>query len=205
MYNIDTKTEFEATFTNINKDVIRGVLSSKGGILQKKEFLQKRAVFHLPKGNEIDGAWLRVIDEQEKITLSLKIVHNNKTIEDQKEIELKVDSFENACELLETIGCFKKAYQENLRERWVLDEVEITIDEWPYLEPYVEVEGASEIAVKSTSDKLGFDYSTAYFGSVGGLYSKKYGISEDRINNKTPEILFNMSQNPFVDFDNIKD
>lgn len=117
MYNVGMKTEYEATFTSINKEAIRETLSSKGGILQKKEFLQKRAVFHLPKGNEIDGAWLRVRDEQDKITLSLKITHNNKTIEDQKELELKVDSFENACEMLETIGCSKKAYQENLRER----------------------------------------------------------------------------------------
>lgn len=85
------------------------------------------------------------------------------------------------------------------RESWVLDDVEITIDEWPYLEPYVEVDGLSEMAVKLVAEKLGFDYSKAYFGSVSGLYSKKYGISDDRVNNKTPQILFNMSKNPFLD------
>jgi adenylate cyclase, class 2 len=193
------KTEFEATFSNINKEKMRKLLDTNGGVLVKKEFLQKRCVFHLPKGHEISGGWLRVRDEQDKITLSLKIVQNNKTIEDQKEVELKIDDFNNACELLEAIGCTKKAYQESLREKWNLSGVEITIDEWPYLEPYVEVEGNSEESVKEVSKKLGFDYSTAYFGSVDGMYAKKYGITEDRIDNKTPEILFNMSKNPFLD------
>jgi adenylate cyclase class 2 len=193
------KTEFEATFSNINKEKMKEILTNNGGILIKKEYLQKRFVFHLPTGHEVAGGWLRVRDESDKITLSLKVVQNNKTIEDQKEIELKVDNFVNACELLETIGCIKKAYQENLREKWEIDGIEITIDEWPYLEPYVEVEGNSEESVKEVSKKLGFEYSTAYFGSVDGMYAKKYGLTEDRINNKTPEILFNMSKNPFLD------
>ncbi len=193
------KTEFEATFSNIDKSKMQNLLQSNGGVLVKKEFLQKRAVFHLPTGHEIAGGWLRVRDEHDKITLTLKVVQNNRKIEDQKEIELKVNSFDDACELLEAIGCEKKAYQENLRERWEIDGVEVTIDEWPYLEPYIEVEGSSEDVVQKVSEKLGFDYSTAYFGSVDGMYAKKYNISEDRINNKTPQILFNMGRNPFLD------
>ncbi len=193
------KTEFEATFANVDKSKVRSFLQASGGVLKKEEFLQKRVVFNLPTGHEIVGGWLRVRDECDKITLSLKIVQNNKTIYDQKEIELKISNFEDACELLETIGCVKKAYQESLRERWEVDGAEVTIDEWPYLEPYIEVEGPSEDLVKTVSKKLGFDYSAAYFGSVDGMYATKYSISEDRINNHTPKILFNMPRNPFLD------
>lgn len=190
--------EYEATFRNINKDEIREKLKVAGAKLIKPEFLQKRSVFLMPSGHVIEDAWLRVRDEQDKITLALKIVKNNLKIEDQKEIELKVDSFETACELLQTIGCKKKGYQENLREKWELDGVEITIDEWPYLEPFVEIEADSEERVKKVAEKLGFNYQNAYFGVVTGLYATKYNLSEDKINNHTPEILFNMKANPFL-------
>lgn len=191
------KIEYEATFKNIDKAKCRAKLEKAGAKLVKTEFLQKRCVFNLPSGHEMQGAWLRVRDEQDKITMSFKMVNNNSNIADQKEIELKISNFEAACELLEIIGCEKKAYQENLRERWELDGVEVTIDEWPYLEPFIEIESDSEMNVKTAAEKLGFEYNLAYFGSVDGLYSEKYKITETQINNKTPLILFKMDKNPF--------
>ena len=189
-------TEFEATFTNINKIDIRMRLKESQADLVRTEFLQKRVVFYLPKGHEIKGGWLRVRDEGDKITMSLKIVDGDK-IENQKEIQLNIDSFENAVEFLKTIGCEKKAYQESKRELWKLNNVEITIDEWPFLLPFVEIEGKSEEEVKGVANKLKFDYSKAKFCAVDALYAEKYGISEDRINNQTPEILF-AGKNPFI-------
>jgi len=47
------------------------------------------------------------------------------------------------------------------------------------------------------SKKLGFDYSLAKFCSIDVLYSEKYGLDIDMINNHTPEILFG-GKNPFV-------
>lgn len=187
--------EFEATFMDVDKDEMRQKLRDAGAELLREEFLQKRSVFHLPTGNEIAGGWCRVRDEDDKITMSMKIVSGDK-IHDQKEVCLTVDSMQNAERFLQMLGCRKKAYQESKRELWMLDGVEVTIDEWPHLEPYVEVEGKSEEEVKAASAKLGFDYSTAVFGSVDVLYSKKYGIPIDRINNETPEIVFG-GKNPF--------
>lgn len=188
--------EYEATFTNISKDKVRKKLETAGAKLIKPEFLQKRTTFSLPAGNEIRGGWVRVRDEGDKITMSLKIIDGNR-IQDQKEICIKVDSFQNACELLRTIGCVEKAFQETKRELWKLDEVEITIDEWPFLEPFVEIESTSEEAVKKIATKLGFEWDKAKFCAVGTIYSEKYKISEDVINNHTPKIVFEMS-NPFV-------
>lgn len=191
--------EYEATFSDIDKDEIRGRLKSVGAELVKPEFMKKRRNFNLPKGNEIEGGWLRVRDEGDKITMSLKVVAKNEAIDDQKEICLVVDNFEKAQEFLSAIGCTKKAYQESMREIWMLDGVEICIDEWPYLEPYVEIEGESEEAVKEASEKLGFDYAKAVFGAVDQQYKEKYGISEEIINNVILEITFN-GENPFVKF-----
>jgi adenylate cyclase class 2 len=187
--------EYEATFTNIDKDEIRRRLASSSAKLIKPEFMQKRVVFDLPTGHEIKGGWLRVRDEGDKITMSLKIVDGNK-IENQKEICIKVDSFQQAELLLATMGCRKKAYQESKREFWIIDGTEITIDEWPFLEPYVEIEGKSEEAVKAVAQKLKFDYSKALFCSVDTLYAKQYNISEKRVD-QTPEIVFS-GENPFL-------
>jgi adenylate cyclase class 2 len=188
------KIEYEATFIDIKKDQVRQKLKELGATLKRAEFMQKRATFNLPRGHEINGGWLRVRDEGNKITLTLKVVDGNK-IENQKEILLNVDSFEQAVSLLSTIGCSKKSFQESKRELWILDGTEITIDEWPFLEPYVEVEGKTEQAVKDASKKMGFDYSKALFCTVDTIYEMKYGVSKDVVN-KTPEIKFN-TKNPF--------
>lgn len=190
------KIEYEATFIDISKDKIRKELKAIGAILIKPEFTQKRIVFTLPEGNQIKGGWLRVRDEGDKITMSLKVVDGDK-IENQKEVQLNIDNFDNACSLLKTIGCKEKAFQETKRELWKLGDVDVTIDEWPFLEPFVEIEGPSEEFVKNVSLRLGFEWNKAKFCSVDTLYSKKYNISEDRINNYTPKIVFEM-ENPFI-------
>ena len=190
------KIEYEATFTKINKEEIREKLTGAGAELIKPEFLQRRAAFHFPKGHEVAEGWIRVRDEGDKITMSVKVVDGDK-IEDQKEICLKVDNFDNAISLLVTIGCVQKSYQETRRELWILDGVEITIDEWPFLEPFVEIEGESEVEVGSVAEKIGFDWSQAKFCSVTNLYEEKYGVSKEVINNQTPKIVFEMA-NPFA-------
>lgn len=187
--------EYEATFLDINKDEVRNNLKEAGAELVRPEYLQRRIPFDLPKERRSKDSWLRVRDEGDKITLSLKVVDGNK-IEDQKEICVTVNDFDETVKLLESIGCEKKSYQETKRELWILDGVEITIDEWPFLEPFVEVEGKSEEEVIKISEKIGFNYSEALFCAVGRLYQMKYGMHPNEINT-AEKIIFNM-KNPFL-------
>lgn len=189
--------EYEATFSNIDKDKVRGRLKNAGASLLKPEVLMKRSNFTMPANNDIAGGWVRVRDEGDKVTMSVKIIDGEK-IENQKETCLKVDSMDEAINFLETLGCRQKAYQETKREAWELDGVQITLDTWPFLEPFAEVEGQSEKAVKKVSEKIGFDYAQAKFCAVSLLYHEKYGLSQDVINNQTPEITF--AKNPFKKF-----
>lgn len=188
--------EYEATFENVDKDAVRAKLRAAGATLVRPEFTQKRVVFNMPLGHEIPGGWLRVRDEGDKVTMSLKIV-NGSSIEDQKEICLTVDDFDAAVELLSLVGADRKAHQETRRELWRLDGVDVTVDEWPFLEPFVEVEGHDEATVRAVSEKIGFDYASALFCSTDTLYARKYGISEDHFNNHSPVVIFDM-ENPFV-------
>jgi adenylate cyclase class 2 len=187
--------EYEATFYPVDKDDIRSRLRQAGAELVRPEFTQKRMNFNLPQGHEINGAWIRVRDEGDKVSLTLKIVDGDR-IENQKEIITEVSDFEATQNLLECIGCQPKAFQETRRELWRLGEVEIMIDEWPWLEPFVEIEGKSEGEVRKASEALGFDYAEAHFCAVDTLYAKRYGITKDEINH-TKVAAFDL-KNPFA-------
>jgi adenylate cyclase class 2 len=190
--------EYEATFENIDKNEMRERLKKAGAKLVRPEFLQKRTTMNLPKGNEIEGAWLRVRDEGDKVTMSLKISDGN-AIQNQKELSVTIDDFDKTVELLKSIGCQEKSYQETKRELWLLDDVEVTIDEWPFLEPFVEVEGKNEEEVRKASEKIGFEWNKALFCAIGHLYYRKYSLPEHYFNNKVPKIVFGM-KNPFSGF-----
>lgn len=188
--------EYEATFTDIDKESVRKRLRAAGAQLVKPEFMQKRLVFNFPAGYDIGGGWIRVRDEGDKITMSIKVVDGT-AIENQKELQLEVNSFEAGVNFLKILGCKAKAYQESKREIWELDGVEIMIDEWPFLEPLAEIEGPSKEMVRRVSQKIGFEWSKARFCAVGTFYSEKYGLPEEVVNNQTPRIVFEM-ENPFI-------
>lgn len=181
------QTEFEATFVDVDIVAVRATLNELGAVNTRPETLMRRYVFIPP--HHIENGWMRVRDEGDKITLSLKQVSGD-TIEDQKEIELVINSFEDGVRLLETIGAEKKAYQETRRESWLLGDAHIEIDTWPGLDPFVEIESTSEKSVRLIAEQLGFDYAQAIFGSVERVYELKLGIPPHVINNETPEITF---------------
>lgn len=190
------KTEYEATFYPIDRSEIRSKLKSTNATKIYDEFIQDTYSFMNPRQTDVNGPWVRVRKEANRITLAYKDVKNFGNIEDQKEIELEVNSLENIVEFLNVTGFTLKGQLQSKREKWLLNNCEVTIDEWPYLEPYVEIEGETEEVVKDTAALLQFDYSTAYFGSVDGFYSKKYDITEEQVNT-TPIVKFNMDMNPF--------
>lgn len=181
-------TEYEATFIDVDIQKIREQLIELKANLVKPETLMRRIVFHPPA--IIEDGWLRVRDEGDKITLSLKVIAE-KSIEDQKEIELVIDSFEQGAALLKAVGAKQKAYQETKRELWQYKNCDVTIDTWPGLEPFIEIESHnSEAEVKEVALDINLDYSKAIFGSAGLIYEKKLGIPFNVINNETAELTF---------------
>ena len=191
------KTEYEATFLNIDKEILRNKLKEIGAVLERPEYIQKRVTLHLPKEARDDNTWLRVRDEGDKVTLTLKSV-DGKTITGQKEILIEINDLTGAVALLESIGCEKKSYQESKRELWRLDGVEIAIDTWPFLDPYVEIEGNSEETVKKVTAKIGLAYDDAIFDTVNEIYKRKYGKTLDELDKEVlKEFTFEIL-NPFI-------
>ena len=185
--------EIEAQFLDINKNEIRKKLKQIGAKLVKPEVLMRRIVFDVGPHQ-----FARVRDEGDKIVMTYKNVSDDKSIMGTKEVNVVVDSYENAILLLKSCGLEEKAEQESLREVWILGEVEICIAEWPWLPPFVEVEGPSEESVWDAAEKLGFKKSDAKFGSVDTTYQHYYGINPDIVNLHTPKILFDMEPPEWV-------
>lgn len=191
------ETEFEAKFLNINKDAMRETLARVGAVLVRPEFLQRRVTLGLPHEEGMGQTWLRVRDEGDKITMSIKSMTEDTGISRQKELTFTISDFNAAVQLLLLIGCKKQGYWETKRELWHYHNTEITIDTWPFLAPFIEIEGRSEHAVQAASSELGFNYEEALFCGVGRVYFLHYGIQLDDVYKKTRDIVFEMD-NPFV-------
>lgn len=175
------QTELEAKFLDINKDEMRELLKSNHAILVHEERLMRRKNFDYNDSRlEKIGGWIRVRDEGNKTTLTYKQLVD-RTLEGTKELEVVVEDFDKICNLLLAIGLDNKSYQETKRERWDLDSIEVTIDTWPWIPTFVEIEGESEEKIKTVATKLKLDWSKVLHGSVEIAYQNYYNVSESEI------------------------
>ena len=186
--------EIEAQFLDIDKNEIREKLKEVGAKLVKPEVLMRRVVFDTGP-----NTFARVRDEGEgKIVMTYRNVADENSILGTKEVNVVIDNYENGILLLKACGLEPKAEQESYRETWVLGDVEICIDTWPWLPTFIEIEGPSEESVWDTAEKMGLKREKAKFGSVDSTYRHYYGVDEDIVNLHTPKILFDMEPPEWV-------
>ncbi len=183
------QVEIEAKFLDINPDGLRDILKKNGAVLVHEERLMRRKNFDYPDSRlEKIGGWIRVRDEGDKVTLAYKQLLN-RNIDGTKELSLIVEDFDKICSLLSTIGLENKSYQETKRERWDLEGVEVTIDTWPWLPTFVELEGKSEEILQKIAKQLSLDWTKAIHGSVENAYQTYYDVSEAEVD-AWPNITF---------------
>ena len=196
-------TEIEAKFANINHDAIRKSLQRAGAKLTQPQRLMRRAVIHTPEMTE-KNAFVRVRDEGHRVTVTYKQFDSD-SLTGAKEYETIVDNLDQMVHIFEAAGLKPDVYQESRRENWILNDVEIVLDEWPWLAPYIEIEGSSEDAVKETVVQLGLNFNDAIFGGVANLYLNQYPhigtAGVDEINHSWKRIAF---EDPIPALINIK-
>jgi len=144
-----------------------------------------------PPGQEAADVFLRVRDEGDKATMTYKS-YDDITVDGANEIEVEVSDFQLTVDILASSGLVQKSYQESKRESWQLDGCEIELDEWPWLNPYIEIEGPSVDAVQALADKLGFDWEQAVYGGVAYVYQQQYPdlFTADEFNSQLARIKF---------------
>lgn len=197
MYTKSMKDEIEAKFVNINMHDIRSKLEAIGAILVLPMRDMQRVTIDTPELKEKD-AFIRIRNEGDKTTITYK-QFSALSVDGAKEIEITVSNFDAAVELFNQAGLPYKSLQESRRETWQLGDVEIVIDEWPWLNPYIEIEGPHESSVQSTAEELGFKWTNAVFGDVMAAYRVQYphlnlndtigNLPEVRFGDPLPELL----------------
>ena len=167
------QNEYEATFLEIDVEALQNKLRALGGEIKKPRQLLRRVIFENPE-LKAQHSWVRLRDEGKAITLTLKQITSDASINGTKELELVVDDFKRAEEFLASIGLAKKNYQENYREEWVLRGIKYDFDTWPDIPTFLEIEGPDEDSVKKATADFGLLYGEAWFGSIDIIYLKKY-------------------------------
>lgn len=187
------KTEIEVKFASINIDEIREKLKAAGAVCEQPMRLMKRALVEEPH-HEAEHSFIRVRDEGDKVTLTFKRRADAAAskIDSVKELEVEVSDFDKTVEIFSEAGWKYKTFQESKRETWTLDETEVVIDEWPWLKPYIEIEGESEALIKKVAQKLGLDWKDVILGHIDALYERQYEF-QDGIRGviDLPEVRFN--------------
>ena len=182
------KNEIEAKFLSVDRENIRSTLKSQGFECHVPEYLMKRKTFDFSKVAPGLNRWGRVRQESGKVTMTIKEVRG-KGINDTFEVELEVNDFETASAFFEACNITEKAFQENLREVWIKDDVQVTIDTWPGLQPFIEIEAENEGLVRNCAQSLGQEFGNAVFGSIDLVYEKELGIPA-AVLTRLPKITF---------------
>lgn len=175
------QNEIEAKYTNVNHDELREKLKVVGAELVTPMFTMRRTLFDY-EDLRLDNkkAWLRVRQEADRVTMSFK-QRSGLDIDSMKEVEVVVSDYESTRQILLESGLSIKAEQDQKREIWNLGECEVTLDEWPWIPTFVEIEGPSNEAVQSVSEQLGFIWGDAVFDSVDGLYLQHFDVTRTEI------------------------
>jgi adenylate cyclase, class 2 len=166
------KTEIEAKFLHVDPDDIRTRLTEAGATCKQAMKDMRRVIF---RSDDMDSkhAYLRVRDEGYRVAMTYK-QFDEMSLTGAKEIEFNVGDYESAVALLKTIGLEARSVQETRREIWHLGDTEVVIDEWPWIDPFIEIEAPSEELVEETAGKLGLDWHDAAFGDIMTAYRAEY-------------------------------
>lgn len=186
------QTEIEVKFLDVDHDVVRAKLKKIGATLERPMRLMRRVILDHPDGKleKTVDAFVRVRDEGHQTVMTYKQFAQELAIDSAKEIEIVVDNFEKAVALLVAAGLEVKSEQESKRENWQLGECEIVLDEWPWLKPYIEIEGPTQVHVRDIAEQLGFDWNQKVTGSVTAAYRAEYDIPRQVSVGTNPRIVF---------------
>lgn len=166
--------EIEVKFLDVDFDDIRKKLKSINATQTQPMRVLKRSILDYPENKlQKNNSYVRVRDQGDKITLTYK-QFVGEGIDAAREAETEVKSYSNTIVLLENIGLEVVSEQETKRETWTIDDVEVVLDVWPWLNPYIEIEGIDEDSIRQIAKKLGLNWDDAFFGDVMVAYQHQY-------------------------------
>lgn len=131
--------------------------------------------------------WIRLRANGKKAELTIKHISSSKEmingimqygIDSINEYEVAVDSFEKTDEILNALGFYHRSYQEKKRSTYLHPDhdLEIVIDSWPMIPPYMEIEGSDVNEIMDFAKSLGFTAEDVLVCNTADVY-EKYGLN----------------------------
>lgn len=125
--------------------------------------------------------WIRLRTTKDKTTLTIKEIFSQEDeypIDKLKEVEFEVGDFNSADKFLRELDFYCDSHQEKRRIQFKLDGMEIVIDYWPMINPYVEIEGEDPEKIYELVEKLGYKKQDAKVMNTDSVYAY-YGINRE--------------------------
>lgn len=175
--------EFETKVLDIDPQEIIKKLRELGA-KEIPEVLLRRYVFDMESE---DAEWLRLRTNGIKTTLAYKHkIPGNVAIGKTVEIETQVNDFDKTAEILKKIPFKRILYQENKSHIFHLGDIEFSIDTWPKLGTYLEVESDSLEKVQEGLKLLSLDGKDIGDKDLVDIYLERIGFDP----NTFPELKF---------------
>ena len=167
------KIENEITVLDIDKNEFIKKILQAGGKEVSPELKQVRCVYDFSPVNP--HKWIRLRTNGKKTTLTIKEINANSKM-GARELEIEVSDFEETNRILNELGYKYRNRQENYRHVFILDNAEISIDSWPKIKPYAEIEADTKENIKNVLAKLDIKPNQITELDVCSIYSDIYGI-----------------------------
>jgi adenylate cyclase class 2 len=100
-------------------------------------------------------SWVRVRTDGKETTITLKETRGRSGFSSMKEYEVEVSDFEEALRIMGRLSGTKPLYFENERDAYRLGDAQVTIDKWPGIPEFVEIEAPTMGRVREVYKKLG--------------------------------------------------
>ena len=167
--------EYEVKVLEINPSLIRKKLISIGCKKIHNRQLMKRTMFSLCDSKT--NGFVRVRDEGHRVTITCKL-YKNKDFPSEYEVIVK-DTYEKACNLVESLGLKKTSEHETFRERWSHPLAhEITIDDVPGIPTYMEIDCVNKKNLDELIRLMDVDKTKIETGGYNKQFEKYYGIGK---------------------------
>ncbi len=159
----EMNTSFKELFQLDSKEIYMTIQKSN---LLKKEIKKKQVN---------PNKWIRLRKSNDKVELTIKHVYekNSEKIQKVKEFEINVSDLNETNAILEEMGFVRRNYQEKIRHSYHYKDADIEIDEWPMLNPYMEIECDNEKTIEEIIEKLDYKEKEIVSLNTQQLYEKK--------------------------------
>jgi adenylate cyclase class 2 len=192
--------EVEVKFLVEDLGAIRQKLLDAGAVLVRPRVYERNVRFDTQDNALLGEEKLLRLRQDTAVILTFKSPSEldlNSEAKIRQEIEVKVDDFDRMATIIEQLGFEPKQTYEKYREAYLLDDLEIVLDEMPYGN-FIELEG-NEKAIKDTAVSLGFDWQERILSN----YLAMMGILAEQYNLPFQDVMFENFRGREISFKDI--